>query len=316
MPSLIGLVLAHVLSSVCYVAIAAPLSLRCLWPTLRFDPKTARGLLRIAAPISVGSLFVMINTRADVVMLAYLDSDTAVGLYTAAFRFFDVAALSAAILGGPLVPMFSDRARQGASAVLEPYRRIHEGLGTILIPLAVLTPVLSEYALTLTFGEEFRDSAPVLNVLAWVAALTFYAQVGSAANLALHEVGHGYWNAALAASLNIGLNSFLIPRYGILGAAWSTLACEISLVTVSQSYLRKNIGNVFRLRHWSGIAAASGAMAFVVYGVLPTAHPIWRVLAGGAAYLALSVQLGLIDRAELERLRSLWRGRSVGPSQR
>lgn len=315
-PSLTGLVLAHVLSGVCYVAIAAPLSLRCLRPNLRIDPGTARSLLRIAAPVSVGSLFVMINTRADVVMLAYLDSDAAVGLYTASFRVFDVAALSAAILTGPLVPMFSDRARQGAGAVLEPYRHIHEVLGTVLIPLALLTPVLSESVLTLAFGEEFRDSAPVLNVLAWVAVLTFYAQVGSAANLALHEVKHGYWNAALAASLNIGLNMFLIPTYGILGAAWATLACEISLVTVSQAYLRKNIGNVFRFRHWSGIAAASGALALVVYGVLPTAHPIWRLLAGGATYLAVAVQLGLMSRAELERLRPLLRGRPAGPLQR
>ena len=43
----------------------------------------------------------------------------------------------------------------------------------------------------------------------------------------------------LAAAVNIGLNLYLIPEYGILGAAYSTLGAYLTLVTIAQLASRK-----------------------------------------------------------------------------
>jgi O-antigen/teichoic acid export membrane protein len=50
-----------------------------------------------------------------------------------------------------------------------------------------------------------------------------------------------WWNAAIAAALNITLNLYLIPSYGYLGSAWATLASEVWIVGVTAFFMFRGI---------------------------------------------------------------------------
>jgi O-antigen/teichoic acid export membrane protein len=259
-------------------------------------------IFRLAMPIGVGSLFVMLNMRADVFLLARMASDTAVGLYSAAFRFYDLAALVAVILATPILPIFATKAAVDRSGLRTVYRRLNDLLGVVLFPVAVLTPVFSETVMTLAFGEPFRASARVLDVLAWVSILTFYAQLGSAANLAVGDVTHAYWNGALAATINIGLNLAWIPKYGYMGSAWATLAGDAALVGVSQAYVFRNLGVVFRRGPWLRIVAANAVLWVIARSGFVPAPAAVQVGLGLLAYVLLVVGLGLFSRDDLALL--------------
>ncbi|MBT7179453.1 MAG: hypothetical protein HN907_07950, partial [Nitrospina sp.] len=49
------------------------------------------------------------------------------------------------------------------------------------------------------------------------------------------------WNLVGATILNIILNLILIPQYGAIGAAWSTLFCEGALILVLGIEVQKSV---------------------------------------------------------------------------
>jgi O-antigen/teichoic acid export membrane protein len=252
-------------------------------------------LLKVAAPIGVGTLFVTLNTRADVFLLAWLQSDTAVGLYSAAFRFYDLGAVLAVIVATPLFPIFAELATRDRAALKRLYVRIHEWLAILLLPVALLTPLVSTDVMALAFGDRFRPAGPVLDALAWAAVLIFYAQLGSALNLALGDVAHAYWNGALAAALNIGLNLAWIPSRSYFGAAWATLLSDLLLVGVSQAYMLRNLERVSS-RALLGIAAASLALLVVARSGWLGEHRLLAAAGGLVAYGLTAWRLGLVER--------------------
>ena len=139
-------------------------------------------------------------------MLAHMKSDYEVGIYIAAFRFLEMAAIIAVILMNPVIPIFSDKAINDREALREDFIKIIEFLAVVTIPIAIFLPHLSPLLFKLLFGEGFSESAKVLNILAWAGVLVFYSLFGSAVCIAIGVVYFEYWSTALAASLNIFLN--------------------------------------------------------------------------------------------------------------
>ena len=81
----------------------------------------------------------------------------------------------------------------------------------------------------LLFGSEFLPSGNILMVL---TSATFIQAILGAAGPTLSMTGHTrlvLWNTVAAFVMNFFLNWFLIPAYGIMGAAVATL---ISLTTI------------------------------------------------------------------------------------
>jgi O-antigen/teichoic acid export membrane protein len=313
--SLFWAVVAYVAANGVYCGVALGLSRRCIRPRFERGALGMSSLARVGAPLGVGSIFVIVNTRADILMLAYLQSDTAVGLYNAAFRFFDLAAMAAVMVMVPFVPIFSRRAARDRAALKALYVRVLEGLGVIILPVAIAVPSFSAGLVSLVFGPDFVASAGVLNVLAWVGVLTFVCHAGSTANLAVGEVRHAYWNAALAAGINIGLNLLWIPRFGILGAAWATLVSEIALLAVSQCYVWKNLGSTVRVGRWLRIGIANAFVYAILFGAGADLSLVVRLPLAALAYVACLTASGVLVPRELAHWIQVRRVATVGGSQ-
>lgn len=95
------------------------------------------------------------------------------------------------------------------------------------------------------------------------------------------------WATPLSAALNIGMNLVLIPRFGLIGAAYATVACYGTQALLA-SRIRRRITGV----QWvSGAATRAGALAVaaVLASALVPADGTWLVLravvAGGLVVL-------------------------------
>ena len=101
--------------------------------------------------------------------------------------------------------------------------------------LALMSPWLVPFA----FGPAYEDVADVLAVLSICVPLRFLStSVGSA----LLTENHMRYRvvAMLAATLvAVALNAWAIPRFGIMGAAWSTVVAEATLQFAMWLGLRK-----------------------------------------------------------------------------
>lgn len=250
-------VVSYGISNVVYTILAFILSASLLKPRFHFQLQIVKKNLKLAWPIGIASLIVMVNTRADIFMLAAIKSDYEVGIYNAAYRFLDLAATLAIILIGPILPIFSKDAKEDRSVLKKTFSEIMERLAIILIPAAIITPYISTIVIKLIFGDAFISSANVLNIFSWVGVLIFYSLFSSALLASIGVTHFAWWNAVLAASTNILLNYFWIPRYSYIGSAWATLICEVILLGVSMIYIINTIGNVFRWSRWLRIISVN-----------------------------------------------------------
>jgi O-antigen/teichoic acid export membrane protein len=116
----------------------------------------------------------------------------------------------------------------------------------------------------------------------------------------------------LAASTAIVLNLLLVPRFGIMGAAWSSVAAYGVLAVSGFAFSQA----VYPVRYeWArlGRIAAAGALATAVGYMVPpaTLWPLWGVLLRGSTvvvvFLATLVLLGFFQPREINRARLMLR---------
>lgn len=80
-----------------------------------------------------------------------------------------------------------------------------------------------------------------VNALRWLAIIPLLGRIHQGLDIVLTGAGRqGVRTAAqfTAAALNFGLNLWLIPRHGWLGAAWASIATDGTLAIMSWTSLR------------------------------------------------------------------------------
>lgn len=173
---------------------------------------------------------------------------------------------------------------------------------TLLLTLGVLgLALLSRSALTAIAGEAYREAHRVVPLVACAYALNglYYCL-----SPGLHLGGKTRYLplfSGFAAVLNLGLNFLLIPRFGMLGAAWATVAAFLLLAAVvawmsQRTYpVAYETGRLARIA-LAGLLVYAAAVAFEPPGL--TAGLIWHGLMAVVAFPALLAALGFMRGEE------------------
>lgn len=276
-----------------YTLTAAGLTLRLLRPRFRPDRAILRSILTLAAPLGVGALFYIINTRADTLMLGYMRPTHEVGLYGAAFKLLDLGTIAATTLLWPLVPILSRSMSESREAARLAGRSIVEGAGLIAMPVAVTAPFVADAVIGALYGPGYGAAARIIGVFGVVFLVLVYCLVGVVLNISAGQVRHAYWNTALAVLVNVSLNLVLIPRYGFVGAAYATLASHLCMLAVQHYYVIRHVGWLFEPAFWIRALAINLVMFAVLAFLDARAQPL-LVLPALAAYAALLWWTGLV----------------------
>lgn len=208
----------------------------------------AKRMLRSAWPMVLGAVAIQVYMRIDQVMIRNMLGLHEVGIYSAAVRIYEAWAIVAAVITVSLLPAIV-KLKQGDEGA---YHNRLTQLFRLVIWISVLAAVavysVSENLMVLAFGREYRESAPVVDIIMWTAV---FAAMGSVSaryfNVEKMEVKFAA-RTALAALLNIVLNFFLIPVYGIKGAAIATLVCTF-FANYMMDWFDRDLKSLLRIKH-------------------------------------------------------------------
>lgn len=255
---------------------------------LGFSWALLRPSLLLGLPLLPSLLGAWALNVSDRVVLDRLVTREAIGLYTLSYQFGVLLNIVAMALNNAWQPFFFQHAAEGG----------HDRLLGILVTYQAALMAALALAVALLAPEVIRLIAapaywPAAKLVPWIAA--GYA----ARHLAFFPVGSllyrraAGWIAGLtvaAAALNIGLNLWAVPRFGVQAAAVNTLvafaALFAGLLVVGQ--------RAYPLRYqWSRLlrVAAAALLLFALGQRLPTAWPLWL---SAAAKLALLAALPLL----------------------
>ncbi len=200
----------------------------------------------------------------DVLLLRALRTSEETGLYALASRPLQVLEPLPRLLLWSTFPILSRHAGEGDRAGFERgHRAATAALGLAAAPIAVLAPL-----------------AGPLVILAWAGALSFLAAPAESALVALGKKRSNLLASLAGLGTNMGANALLIPRWGMLGAAWAWLATSAVQLVLAHALL----GVRPPLRELSRSALAGGVVYCVLTGIAATIHPGVLVVLGLGLY--------------------------------
>lgn len=175
----------------------------------------------------LGGLNIM-NAKVDLVLLGSLATSEQVGLFEVANRGAVFVAVSLRAINLVVAPLFSSLwARQDLEKLQKVLTRSTQAIILFSLPVALLFMIGGEWLLNLFFGPQFTNAATALAILS--GGYLFTASMGSI-GLLLNMTGHERFTAVgvgIAVIGNIILNIWLIPIYGIEGAATASLVSYV-----------------------------------------------------------------------------------------
>jgi O-antigen/teichoic acid export membrane protein len=231
------------------IALAFPVALLAVLVLLRRTEHEAVSLVRttpirdlasefwrFAAPRGLASIFHIVITWLDVLLIGTLRSAAEAGIYAAVSRLvmFGVFAIEAVRLA--IAPQISALlARHDRDAAQMVYRVGTWWLMALSWPLYLAMAVFAPLVLKM-FGPEFAAGETPLLIL----SLAMLIGIGTGnVTVVLLMAGKSVWNLAntiVALVVNVALNLILIPRFGMNGAAvaWAVSIIVGNLVPLAQ----------------------------------------------------------------------------------
>ena len=275
------------------MALAAALALVVDAPVLlsrskrdRADQKRAAAFFAYGAPVAVSLLFEHLLSVGDRFVIAAILGEAATGAYAAGYavadRSLSIVFLWLGTTTGPL--LIAALEHHGRAAAQDVARNTAGLMALIGFPAAAGLALVSTDAAGLLIGADLAaDAAGIIPFIAvsglMNGIMTFYfheAYVLGRRPQAMAVVMAG------AAGLNLVLNLILTPRFGLTGAALSTvLAYGAALITCAL-HGRSVFALPIPVKTWAGAAAATALMAAAV-----TALPVMDT-----AIVSLAVKIG------------------------
>ena len=189
--------------------------------------REVRGVLVKAAPLFVLGLLVLAHSRVDEFMLAALRSYEDVATYGAGYKLLEVSRLAIRPAVMVLLPVF---AAMAAAEHWIPYRRdtlrfLWGAVGLGVIVAGVVVPSAG-WIVPSVYGGGWGETVPVTRILFLSAPALFVGQAAILLATALYLERQAIVLGAAAVLANALGNALVIPRWGPVGAAWTTLFTE------------------------------------------------------------------------------------------
>lgn len=260
-------------------------------------------ILKSALPFALLVGFSTVYNRIDVVLIAHYLGYTQTGLYTAAYKFYDLLSFFPSVVSLSLYPVFSTMMVQKkipeVRQTLEKYLRF---MSALALPMATGAMILSVPLIRILAGDEFIGAAKILSVLVWAPAILFiYIVVNSLVISQLTKFATMITGANVI--INIVGNLILLPRIGIMGAAIMTIVSE-ALQGIFYFYFVKSKITKFSFfaNLWQPFIA-SAVMGVIVY-YLQNYFIVIPIIVGVVVYALVLLILGFFKREDYDFVKS------------
>lgn len=192
----------------------------------RFRREALKRMLSQSYPFISSAILVTVYAQTDKLMLEALSGPAAVGLYSVAVTLAGaISILPSALIEGFRPEILLRRTSDYPGYV----RRLQQLYGLIFwlcMAYCLFVTVFSGPLIRLLYGSTYAAAAPALSIVVWYTSFSYF---GSVNNLYMVSQSKTKWVQILTlagAILNVVLNTWLIPLWGISGAALASLVTQ------------------------------------------------------------------------------------------
>ncbi len=189
-------------------------------------------LINKSFPLFISTVAVVIYYNSDVIMLNYYKTSFDVGIYSAYYKFVFVFLTLKGVIIGYITPKLSYLyANRYYVELLSFVKKNSRYISIGITLLVILVYTFYEMVVYCTFGEKYLvdGSNELLFVLLFTVVIVYNYLLLPTIQIVIDKQKVFMSYVLIAAVINILCNVYLIPLYGFIGAAYSTLISELIL---------------------------------------------------------------------------------------
>ncbi len=186
----------------------------------------ARYLIKEAWPLILAGALYTIYSKIDQIMLGEMIGNQSVGVYAAAVRLSEGWFFIPTVIASSLYPTMINAKNLSRDLYLERTQHLLNLMAVIGVGAAILIGVLAFPIIDLIFGSEYKTSAMILVVHIWGGVFLAISGISYRYLVAEGLQKYSFYRGLTGLIVNIAMNLWLIPLYGIMGAAIATVASQ------------------------------------------------------------------------------------------
>ncbi len=268
---------------------------------LKFEAPFWGSLLRQSLPIGFAFIMSGLYQNFDTIMLGFMRSNEEVGYYNAAYKIILLIVSMGGLYYAAIFPVISNYYKTSLASLHRLLSLTSKLMVTISLPLAVGGTMLAKSIMDFIYTEQYLGGIIVFQILIWVIPIRFIGSIYGNSLIACDKQNRYAIGVTVGAVINIVLNALLIPRFGIVAAAASTVVTW-GVVTLFMYHESNKIVSVpFKGYLLRPVVACLGMGAFLYFG---SGWNIGLLIAsGGLVYLAFLFVMGGITKEEIRKIR-------------
>jgi O-antigen/teichoic acid export membrane protein len=196
-------------------------------------------LLKQSWPLIFSGFVIMVYMRIDQVMIKQMVDFKSVGVFSVAVKLTELWYFIPMAIGSSFFPAVINSKNTNASQYYERLSNLMSLMVTVALLISIPTFFLSKFIVNTLYGLEYIEAAPVLNIYIWASVFVFLGVASSKWFIIENLNRIALYRCLMGAIVNVFLNLFLIPRYGIIGAAISTVISQFIQTYLSNLFFYK-----------------------------------------------------------------------------
>lgn len=195
-------------------------------PLSSFSPSgaIAKRLLRDSWPLMISAFSTMVYMKVDQIMLKQMATTEAVGVYASAVKLSEVWYFIPIAFASSVFPEIV-RLREDAdrSEYLDRVQNFYDLTAAVVYVVTFVVTLSAPYIVPWIFGESYAGAGTILQIHVWSFIFIGLGVARGKWLIAENLTRLAMMATLMGAVVNVVLNLVLIPEYGGIGAAWSTL---------------------------------------------------------------------------------------------
>lgn len=207
----------------------------------------AISLLRDSWPLMLSGIAILVYMRIDQIMLGQMVGDEAVGIFSAAVKVSELWYFVPVAIVASVFPEILKTKSSSKKKYYEMLQCLYDFMVIVSIIIVLPMTYMATPLVVMLFGKAYEEAGSVLAIHLWSSVFVFLGVASSRWFVAENRQALALQRTLLGALTNIGLNFWLIPNYGVLGAAWATVISQAVTVFVADA-LHKDTWIMFKMK--------------------------------------------------------------------
>jgi O-antigen/teichoic acid export membrane protein len=272
----------------------------------RFDVSVCKFILKLAWPMAVMDILIIIYNRMNIVLLSLYKGTQEVGFYSAAYVLTEAITIFSIVFMTSMFPIMSSTFKKDKKSFVDIYRKSFKYVLILAMPISIGGFMLREPLIALIYGSGYSGTVSAMAYLVWDGGFMLLNVV--LANV-VTAIDKQKANMAITASLvilHLALAMLLIPSMGFVGASIARLISEPTKMLVYLTFIYLQIRAVPANGFFKVVL---GCLMMTLFLHFARFNVILEIIIASAIYFATILVVRALDANDISLVKRVLSGK-------